>query len=704
VSAWTADDIPDQTGRRVIVTGANSGLGLCAARALAGRGARVVLACRNAQRGAAALADVRAAAPGADAELATLDLGDLGSVRAFAAGQREPVDLLVNNAGLMAPPRGTTADGFEVQIGTNHLGHFALTGLLLDRLLAAPAARVVTLSSIMHRTGRIDFDDLQGERSYRRWRAYGQSKLANLLFMRELDRRARTAGMPLTSVAAHPGYAATHLQTAAPPLLDRTLLRVLNRVVAQSAEHGALPALYAATAPVPSGSYAGPDGPGEVRGARGSSACPPARRTPTPHGGSGTVRAAHRRALRVRLIMAGTAMPTTLAERVERWIADDPDPGARAELRALLDGGGTAELEERFARGLSFGTAGLRGPLGAGPSRMNVATVRRASGGLARFLLDAVPGAAVAGVVVGHDARHGSARFAAEAAAVFAGAGLRTLRLPPAVADAAARVRRAATSAARPGSWSPRATIRRTTTATRSTSATARRSRRPRCAHLRRDRSGSGRLAAVPLGDGAEALGGEVAEAYLQAILAELPAVAARELRMVYTPLHGVGGALCLEALDRAGFPAPEVVAEQAQPDPDFPTAPRPNPEEPGVLDLAVAAAQRAGADIVLASDPDADRLAVAVPAEGGGWRRLHGDETGVLLADFLLEHAADPERALLVTTVASSTLLGRMARRRRRPLRRDADRVQVDHARGRRGARAPAPARLRGGARLRRL
>jgi NAD(P)-dependent dehydrogenase (short-subunit alcohol dehydrogenase family) len=267
VCAWKADDIPDQRGRRAIVTGANSGLGLVIARELARHGAAVVLACRSREKGEGALADVRAAAPDADVELAALDLASLDSVRAFAAAQDGPLDLLVNNAGVMAPPHRTTADGFELQLGTNHLGHFALTGLLLDRLLAAPAPRVVTMSSIMHRFGRIRFDDLQGERRYRRWRAYNQSKLANLLFVLELDRRARAAGAPVVSVGAHPGWAATHLQAASPPLVDRAVLRVGNRVVAQSAERGALPALYAATAPdLPGASYAGPGDRSELRG------------------------------------------------------------------------------------------------------------------------------------------------------------------------------------------------------------------------------------------------------------------------------------------------------------------------------------------------------------------------------------------------------------------------------------------------------
>jgi NAD(P)-dependent dehydrogenase (short-subunit alcohol dehydrogenase family) len=264
--AWSLADIPDQTGRRVIVTGANSGLGLAAARELARRGATVVLACRNQAKGADALALVRATVPDARAELAALDLGRLTSIREFAAAHQGPLDLLLNNAGVMAPPRAETADGFELQLGTNHLGHFALTGLLLDALKAGAAPRVVTISSNGHRMGKIAFDDLQSERRYRRWGAYGQSKLANLLFMRELDRRVRAAGLALTSVAAHPGYTATTLQFAAPPLLDRVVMRVLNVAVAQHADKGVLCPLHAATAELPGGSYVGPDGPGQWRG------------------------------------------------------------------------------------------------------------------------------------------------------------------------------------------------------------------------------------------------------------------------------------------------------------------------------------------------------------------------------------------------------------------------------------------------------
>ena len=265
---WTAADIPDQTGRTVVVTGANSGLGFHTSLELARRGAHVVMACRNLDKGRAAEARLRGEVPDADVELRALDLASLDSVRGFASDlELESLDLLVNNAGVMALPRLRTADGFEMQLGTNHLGHFALTGLLLERLLRADDPRVVTVSSNAHKMGRINFDNLNGDRRYFRWAAYGQSKLANLLFALELGRRA---GGKLTSVAAHPGYAATHLQLQASEAtgnpIDRAANKLMNAVLAQSDAMGALPSLYAATMDLPGGSYVGPDGPGEFRG------------------------------------------------------------------------------------------------------------------------------------------------------------------------------------------------------------------------------------------------------------------------------------------------------------------------------------------------------------------------------------------------------------------------------------------------------
>jgi NAD(P)-dependent dehydrogenase (short-subunit alcohol dehydrogenase family) len=266
---WTTSDIPDLTGKRAVVTGANSGLGLQTARELAAHGATVLLACRSAERGEQALASIRRAIPGADIALGSLDLADLASVRAFAKDHGSALDQLVNNAGVMALPRRTTADGFELQFGTNHLGHFALTGLLLPVLLQRPGARVVTVTSMMHWLGRVDFTDLDGERRYRRWAAYCQSKLANLLFAKELDRRA---GGRLTSLAAHPGYAATNLQQAGPRMegskAREGLAALGNVLVAQSGAAGAGPSLYAATAPgVEGGQCYGPRGPGQSRGA-----------------------------------------------------------------------------------------------------------------------------------------------------------------------------------------------------------------------------------------------------------------------------------------------------------------------------------------------------------------------------------------------------------------------------------------------------
>ena len=267
---WDAQRIPDQTGRTAVVTGANSGLGLVTARELARKGARVVLACRNLDKGRGALGGCEQAASGAEPELEELDLASLTSVQAFAERfkqKHDGLDLLINNAGVMAPPRRRTADGFELQFGTNHLGHFALTGQLLPVMEGRDDARVVTLSSTAHKTGRIAFDNLNGDRRYFRWRAYGQSKLANLLFALELERRLRAAESTVKSLAAHPGYAATNLQIAAAPLVDRLVMKLGNAVIAQSDEMGALPTLFAATQPgLEGGMYIGPDGPAEQRG------------------------------------------------------------------------------------------------------------------------------------------------------------------------------------------------------------------------------------------------------------------------------------------------------------------------------------------------------------------------------------------------------------------------------------------------------
>jgi len=256
--AWSESDIPDQSGRTAIVTGANSGIGYETARSLAAKGARVVLACRSEPKGREAERRMRSAVPSADVRFEPLDLGSLASVRAFAESFRassERLDLLCNNAGVMMPPRGRTADGFETQLGTNHLGHFALTGLLLEPLRRTPRARVVSVSSLTHLAGRIDFDDLQAERSYSPTRAYAQSKLANLLFARELQRRFEAARIDALSAAAHPGSTRTDLQQ------HSRLMWAIVQVFSHEPPKGALPTLYAATAPdVRGGEYFGPSG------------------------------------------------------------------------------------------------------------------------------------------------------------------------------------------------------------------------------------------------------------------------------------------------------------------------------------------------------------------------------------------------------------------------------------------------------------
>ncbi|MEV5610164.1 oxidoreductase [Streptomyces sp. NPDC052225] len=254
MSGWNASDIPDQSGRTAVVTGANSGIGYVTARELARAGARVVLACRSERRGTEARDRIRTEVPHADAEFAPLDLGDLTSVRDFAAARGgQALDLLVNNAGVMALPYGRTADGFERQFGVNHLGHFALTGLLLPNLLEASAPRVVTVASGLHALANLDIGDLNSERQYRRWVAYARSKTANLLYVHELARRAAATGADLIAAAAHPGYAATSLQTRGVRMEGRKaaerFVEVGNRFFAQPADQGALPTLYAATAP-----------------------------------------------------------------------------------------------------------------------------------------------------------------------------------------------------------------------------------------------------------------------------------------------------------------------------------------------------------------------------------------------------------------------------------------------------------------------
>ena len=260
MTTFSTADVPDIPDKRVIVTGANSGIGRAAATVLAAAGAQVTLAVRSLEKGRA----VAAAIPG-KTDVRELDLASLASVRSFAADWEGDIHLLINNAGVMIPPLSRTADGFELQFGTNHLGHFALTNLLLPNV----SGRVVTVSSSAHQLGRIDFDDLNWERRrYRRWAAYGQSKLANLLFTKELQRRLTAAGSPVLSTAAHPGYAATNLQShSGSGFWDLLVGRVGNTLFAQSESAGALPTLYAAFADIPGDSFAGPGGMQGMRGA-----------------------------------------------------------------------------------------------------------------------------------------------------------------------------------------------------------------------------------------------------------------------------------------------------------------------------------------------------------------------------------------------------------------------------------------------------
>ena len=267
---WTAADIPDQSGRVAVVTGANTGLGYWTAEMLADKGAHVVLAVRNLDKGKDAVDRITAKSPKADVALQQLDLTSLDAIRETAEELRaahERIDLLINNAGVMYTDKATTKDGFELQFGTNHLGHFAFTGLLLDRLLPVQGSRVVTVSSVGHRIiAKIHFDDLQSDRSYNRVAAYGQSKLANLMFTYELQRRLAAKGAPTVALAAHPGGSDTELTRNIPRLL-KPVVDVLWPMFSQSAEMGALPTVRAATDPsAQGGQYYGPDGIGEQRG------------------------------------------------------------------------------------------------------------------------------------------------------------------------------------------------------------------------------------------------------------------------------------------------------------------------------------------------------------------------------------------------------------------------------------------------------
>jgi phosphomannomutase len=368
-----------------------------------------------------------------------------------------------------------------------------------------------------------------------------------------------------------------------------------------------------------------------------------------------------------------------LRAAAEAWIADDPDPGDRAELQALLDQAGASagaageeeaqalgELRDRFAGRLEFGTAGLRGVIAAGPNRMNRAVVRAATAAVAGWLL----GSASSGcsVVVGCDARHRSAEFAAETARVLAGAGIAVHMLPrpgptPLLAFA---VRHLAASAGVmiTASHNPAADNGYKLYLSDGAQVIP-----PADAEIEARIAALGPLSRIPVADADSPLitrhGDEVASAYLCAVSAAGTARDLAELNVVYTPMHGVAGDLMLQAIRRSGFAPPHVVAAQAEPDPDFPTVAFPNPEEPGALDLALADARRLGADLVLASDPDGDRLAVAVPEPGGGWRVLSGDHVGALLGASLLDRTAGdarPGARLVASTIVSATLLSKIA------------------------------------------
>ncbi len=365
---------------------------------------------------------------------------------------------------------------------------------------------------------------------------------------------------------------------------------------------------------------------------------------------------------------AGASAPSGLLDRVRDWISDDPDPDTRAELTALLsraEGGeeaAAADLADRFSAPLAFGTAGLRGALGGGPNRMNRVVVMRAAAGLAAYLADQ---GRVGTVVIGYDARHGSQTFAHDTADVLAGAGFAPRLLPrpmptPVLAWAIRHLGAVAgvvvTASHNPPSDNGYKVYL----------GDGRQIVPPADVDIAAAIEAVGRVSDLPRGSAREVLGEDLLDSYLAAVV-DLVGPGPRDLTVVHTPLHGVGGEPVRRALVDAGFPAPHVVPEQAEPDPDFPTVAFPNPEEPGAMDAALALAEQVGADLVLANDPDVDRCAVGVPTDGagGGWRMLRGDEVGVLLADALL---ADGVSGVYATTIVSSSMLGRMARRAGQP------------------------------------
>ena len=340
------------------------------------------------------------------------------------------------------------------------------------------------------------------------------------------------------------------------------------------------------------------------------------------------------------------------------WLMEDPDPDTRAELQALLEAGDTAGLTDRFGSRLEFGTAGLRGALGAGPNRMNRVVVTRAAAGLAAY----TAGHGGGSVVVGYDARHKSDVFARDTAEVMAGAGLRAWVLPrplptPVLAFAVRHLGADAGVMVTASHNPPQDNGYKVYLGDGSQIVP------PADAEISADITAAGPLAGVPRSDRWETLGEDLLEAYLDRVASLVDPTSPRDLRIVYTPLHGVGRDVVLAAFERAGFPAPTVVTEQGEPDPEFRTVAFPNPEEPGAIDLALAAAVEHGADLVLANDPDADRCAVAVAdaASGSGWRMLRGDEVGALLGAHLVRR--DPSiSGVFAASIVSSSLLGRIA------------------------------------------